>query len=285
MEKNKEQTMTNEIIGVHADMSNEQYHSHSGSYSRSALMKYNKSPKHFWAEYINPDKPDSERTDAMIFGEAFHQKILEPDLFDKNFAKKPERVLLKESGKEAYDEYKKKIKALEVSDKHFLSDVQSNMLDEMKHSIMSNEICNMMIEGAGYEKSYFWEDQDTGLILKCRPDILQEQFIVDIKTCADASHRTMQNDMKKYGYHIQAAMMIDGLLIVESKKIKSFYLLAIEKKYPFCHAIYEIDDIAIECGRRKYKKILFDLKNSLEKDEWPSYETQSLSLPAWAIED
>ena len=65
-------------------LSNSEYHRRC-SVSKSHLDKVNQSPLHFWHHYLDPDRPEPERTKAMILGSAFHTKILEPHLFDKEY--------------------------------------------------------------------------------------------------------------------------------------------------------------------------------------------------------
>src|SRR6185369_8534287 len=70
--------------GVH-NISNEEYHSSNGI-SRTSLMLLNKSPYHFWYEKLSGEFEKKEQTPAMNLGSAFHTLLLEPELFDKEFA-------------------------------------------------------------------------------------------------------------------------------------------------------------------------------------------------------
>lgn len=269
--------------GVYTDMSNDEYHSDADSISRSGIMEFRKSAYHYWCAYLDPERQPRKSTPEMIFGSAFHTMILEPHLFDKQFAPKPKAVLLKDVGREAYEEYKSYVKELEDTNRHILSDAEYLALMGMRDALHANTDALSLLEGAICESSYFWKDPHTELLLKARPDILQGNIIVDLKTCADASPRAFQRAMVDSGYHVQGAMMIDALREVEGRKIEKFILLAIEKKPPYATAIYMLDDIAIEHGRHVYKNTLLDLKNAIGNNEWPCYGVQTLSLPAWAM--
>lgn len=105
---------------------------------------------------------------------------------------------------------------------------------------------------------------------------------VDLKTCADASPRGIQNAMVTGGYHIQAAMGREAIRELEGHDIPNWILLCIEKTYPYAIGIYIIDEAALEAGRAKYKQLLVELKECLEKNEWQGYAPQSIGLPQWA---
>src|SRR5215813_11398325 len=93
--------------GCYPNITNEEYHADKAYLSRSALMDFDKSPYTYWAKHLNPDRPKKDATPAMELGTAFHTLILEPHLFQKNYFIMPEKVLLKNVGKEAYEAYKK----------------------------------------------------------------------------------------------------------------------------------------------------------------------------------
>jgi hypothetical protein len=108
-------------------------------------------------------------------------------------------------------------------------------------------------------------------------------IIGDIKTTNDASPRSFQRDIMKYGYHIQAAMVQDGIYHVTKKMIETFVFIAIEKEEPYAIGIYELDKESIQKGREEYKALLDDYIPYQEKDVkiWPGYKPTVISLPAY----
>ena len=70
-------------------ISNEEYHSSHGI-SRSGIVEFKNCPKKYWHKYINIDYIEPAKTKALIFGNAFHTAILEPDEFNKRYIIKPE---------------------------------------------------------------------------------------------------------------------------------------------------------------------------------------------------
>jgi exodeoxyribonuclease VIII len=218
----------------------------------------------------------------MAFGSAFHTLVIEPDLFDKNYFVLPEKVLLKNVGRELYDAYKKVEKEAEsCKDKVVLARDDFDCLLAMRDAIYRNGDAKGLIEGAVYEQSYFWKDKATDLMLKCRPDILHENMIVDLKTVNSASEKVMKYEVFDYGYDLQAAMMRDGIFETTGKRIDNFILLCVEKKYPYCIGIYILDEEVINRAETRYKDLLVELKKCQETNEWPSYPIATIGLPKW----
>jgi exodeoxyribonuclease VIII len=286
--------------GKYPDMSNENYHGHTDSISRSAIMDFAVSPRKYWANYLNPRKPVKKSTQQMIFGEQFHMMILEPERFEKEFSVQPNyyglpRVgLLKDLGREEYNRQKAERSIVEELNKQILeewsaSNLSKRSLDSndyahlcaMRDSLQANEEAWNLITEAKYEQSYFWEDDDTGLLCKARPDILHGSMVVDLKTTKDASPRAFQSAMCNFGYHIQAAMILDAVRAVDKREIVTFINIAVEKEYPYSVGVYIIDSAAIASGREKYKRILKELKQARESNVWTDYESQIIGLPAW----
>ena len=263
---------------VYENMSNDDYHGDKASISRSGIVEFMRSPFHYWNTYLNPDRPVKEPTEAVIFGSAFHMMILEPHLFVEQYAIRPEGInRTTTKGKLAYAEFE-----IEAKGKTIIKHEQFELLKNMQRSIQSHQQAWDLIENARYELSYFWKDENSGVLCKARPDILHSNMIVDLKTIADASPKSFQKAMISHCYHLQGAMQIDGVYHCSNVKIDDFICMCVEKTYPFAVGIYLIEKEAIERGRIKYKEILLDIKIALAHNHFPSYETQIVGLPSWA---
>lgn len=270
-------------LGLHTNLDSEKYHADKSTLSRSALMDFDHSSYHYWATHLNPKRPKKEPTNAMIMGSAFHCMILEPETFNDRYAIMPEPVLLKEVGKEQYQLYKELMAQTEESGKTVLPYGMYVDLGKMLDAFQKNSIGLGLIKDARIEHSFFWQDKHSGLILKCRPDALHSNIIVDLKTTSDASPKAFQNEMVRYGYHVQGAMIRDAVEIIEGNRIEKVINVVIETKYPYAMGIYIIDEFALDEGHRKYKQICLDLKAALEQQVWIDYGVQTISLPKWAI--
>lgn len=136
------------------------------------------------------------------------------------------------------------------------------------------------------ELSYFWQDKDTGLVCRCRPDFLRGgNIIVDIKTTADAEPKAFSKQIANLNYHLSAAFYLDGVTAVTGEKYDKFIIIAVEKEPPYGVSVHLLDEGTIDAGRFLYKKALKKLKECKDKDEWQGYPDEILStaIPAWAF--
>lgn len=262
--------------GIYTDITNEQYHSSEGI-SRSGIMAFRKSPMHYWHDYINPDRSARESTQAMIFGNAVHTFILEPKEFLNRYKVIDKVDRRTKEGKEYW---------LSLSEflgkKSFIDDDTLKELTSIKNSILNNSEASELIANAKYENSIYWKDEETDVICKARPDAMRENAIIDLKTTDDASPKAFARSCYNYGYHIQAAMISDGIKYNTGQLINHFIYVVVEKNPPYANAIYVLDESAIEIGRETYKKSLYKYKECLDSGNWPGYETQTISLPNYA---
>lgn len=268
--------------GIYADLSSEQYHGDKNSLSRSALMDFKKNPRRYWAKHLKPDRPKEETKPSWAFGSAFHTLILEPHLFEQHYFVMPEKVL-KRDNEELFNAHKEAEKELAITTKEVLSQKDYQTLRAMQAELFCNDRAAKLIQGAIYESSYFWQDAHSGLMVKSRPDIINGNIYVDLKTIDDASPHNFQREMALYGYHIQAAMLRDGHFELTGERIAACINICVEKKYPYSVAIYIIDEDAIEVGHCEYKQLLLDLKSCIVGNEFNDYEPLTLGLPKWAL--
>jgi hypothetical protein len=297
--------------GVYKDLSSEDYHGHMNSVSRSGIMLYHESPHKYWKKYIAEDRVIETATPAMELGTALHTFVLEPHLFGEIYViepvyhKMPERVLLKNVGRpkfEAYKDEKAKLEFLNMQleeafeekcegvGKKVLKQKDVDLLKSMYNAIMMHREKNAddgwnmareLIFDAVYEQSYFWIDQGSGLMVKARPDALHESMYVDLKSCASAASQDYQRTMAKESYHVQGAMVIAGVQACEGRRIENVLNVCVESKSPHEVGIKVISREALFRGDELYKKVLLELKQSLENNYFPSYETEEVDLPAW----
>lgn len=260
--------------GVYPNIPNEEYHAGPGV-SNSGLSLFLKSPKKYWYKYLQETYKENKESDDKKFGSAVHAALLEPAEFDKRYfvTKKIAR-----RGKEW--------EAIlnEAGEKEILFDGDLKVIDLIKESILQLKIGKKLLDGKK-EHSIYWIDKDSGVLCRTRPDCYNDRFVLDVKTTRDASPQEYPKSVYNYGYHRQAAMMLDGLEAITGKSYKDFIHLAIEKDPPYLLGVYNLDDDAIEQGRREYKAALIKFRECMEANYWPGYTEviQDLSLPYWAL--
>lgn len=264
------------------DMSIDAYHAHS-AISRSTLMEFKRSPMHFQHKYFTPHQPKVltspvRKGDALSVGSAVHTHILENSEFEKRYVIWTGGDMRAKARREEFAEFN----ALHL-DRIAIDESLAKIIEKMAISVESSEEATALLKTGQAEKSIFFRDVDTGLQFKARPDVLHDDFIVDLKTARDASLDAFAREIYDKGYHIQAAMQCDAMKIVTGKEINDFLFVVVEKEAPYALGIYPLDSVALEAGREEFNSLKVRLKECFDKDEWPSYQTDYASLPRWAI--
>lgn len=262
--------------GIH-EISNDEYHSSEGI-SRSAVMEFKKTPFHYWHKYINKNYVKPEESAAMKFGSMLHTAILEAHAFDNRYFVMNKVDRRTKEGKSYYDEMLEKNK-----NKILIAHEEYEKSLEMASRCKCNTQAQELIHGAQYEKSIYWNDPDTGILCKVRPDILHDNFVVDYKTTNDASEIAFQRSVYNYGYYMQAAMTSEAFKHALNKEMLGFIFLAQETSDPYLTAIYQMDQAGIDQGVQEFKSILWDIKKCRDNNEYPGYPTKIISLPNWSV--
>lgn len=265
------------ISGIYNNISNEAYHQGPGI-SRSALMEFRKSPYHYWYKYKNRDYVEEPSTSTQVFGNAFHSFILEPQKFASQFYILPKFDKRTKAGLERWHHIQR-----EQVNKICLTEEQHQVLQHMAESLKQNGLALKLIEKAQIEQSLYWNDPDTGILCKCRPDILRPRLVADLKTAQDGSAWAFSKAVYEYGYHIQAAMIREALQVIQGIDIQSFWFLVIEKSAPYVVSTYKLDAAALEKGKEDFKALLSRYQACLKTNHWPAYEAQEISLPHYAF--
>jgi len=258
------------------DISSEQYHSGPGI-SRSNLMTLRDgSPYHFWYKHINENKEPEEPTDAMQFGTALHTLILEPDEFDNRYFVSPKMNRTTKEGKALWAEIKEVAGSREI-----IFEDTFQELANMREAIEKNQDAVGLIKhkSCQFEKSMYWINPVTGLLCKCRPDILHPKYVGDLKTTTSAKPDKFKYAIRDFGYHIQAAMIQEGIKELTRKTVKDFPYIVVEKTKPYVCAVYFLEDDALARGAAEYQELLITLKQHMDDQHWPGYKTQYVSLP------
>jgi exodeoxyribonuclease VIII len=257
------------------DISNDEYHSSNGV-SRSQLMRLNKSPQHYWYEYLNPLYIKPEPTEAMKIGSATHKYILEKNKFYDEYLIIPKLDKRIAKNKEIYANL-----ALLNPDKILIQEDDFEEICAYEHSIKNHIQASQLMMQLNIEKSLYWTDKETGIDCKVRPDGFDNNFVIDLKTTEDASIHAFKMSCFKYGYYLQAGMTLEAFRNVKGMDFDEFLIIVLEKKKPYPVAVYIMDIDAIEYGVKEFKRLLKKLKECMDKNEWPGYETQYLTVPGF----
>ena len=259
-------------------MSERSYREHP-ALSRSSLWKIEDSPEKFKWEELNPSEP----TEALLFGQAFHKIVLEPETFTEDFAVEPTIDKRTKDGKEQYANW-----LADIGTKTVISQKIYTTCVEMAQAINNSKLAKALLEGE-HEKCYFWEDDLTGVECKCRLDCLREikgkLLVVDLKTTTSSNTDKWIRDSIKYGYDVQVAMYSEGIKANYGVK-PEFVFVTIEKDAPYAINIFKATEEYYNYGYDHYRSLIGLYKHCVDTNEWPGYMGESeqindLTLPSW----
>jgi hypothetical protein len=246
------------------DISNAEYHASAGI-SRSGIMELKKSPLQYWDKYINPNPPPNKATPAMALGSAIHTLTLEPHKFDHEFI-----VPKKFDGRTTEGKrYKSEFEVAAIG-RQIIDDDDFQKARTISNAILEHSMAANLIKGAAIEKSIYWIDEDSGILCKARPDIWNESLrtICDLKTTIDPSESAFRYHTRARGYHIQLAMIIDGIYKTTGKVLDYNAFIVTPTLRPHKPYIYTISDELIDRGRKDYKDGLKLLKTCIHTNCW-----------------
>jgi len=250
-------------------ISNAEYHT-DPAVSASHLHVVAASPYHYWSRFLDPNRPVIEPTAAMRLGSLVHCAVLEPDELNSRYAIAPDRRT--KDGKAT-------AAMLAASGIEAVTAADMELAMAMAASVRSHQAAAELLRNGKAEQSFWWDDVDTGLRCKCRPDWYYGATVVDLKTTTDASPQGFAKSVANWRYHVQQAHYMAGTFA------ERFVFIAVEKTYPYAVGVYELDATAMNVGYALRRNNLQTIADCRAINEWPGYSQgiQNLSLPGWAL--
>lgn len=261
-------------------MTIKEYHEHP-ALSRSRLWLLHESPQKFkWAEE-HPEPPSP----AFRLGAAFHKLALEPETFDNEYVVAPTIDRRTKDGKVLWEKFTQD--SAEMG-KELLNVDEMEVIAAMRESLMANPTARVLIEKGQKEQSFFWKEPNTGIEMKCRPDVLLTddlKVIADLKSCSSADTEAFTRDVLRYGYDVQAALYTEGVQQSHPGKY-AFIFIAVEKTPPYAVNVLETDSLVIDYGYIRYRELLDTYAECLNTGNWYGFNgaeniMNKIELPAW----
>lgn len=273
--------------GIYPDTSNEDYHaSHGLSNSNMSFLLPPHCPKTFWYQRLSGAVAHKE-TDAFNLGSAVHTYCFEPLEFNKRFysvyeiPKKTTKL-----GKSSYIAMLEKANSRQILDKEDIEIVKAMGTNIINHAMWRNLMAKALAENVkpSIECSLAWKDEESGILLRSRPDFFTNTIILDLKTTKDSSPHAFSKAVADYAYHRQAALACDGLTKLTGNKYENVVLFVVDKTPPHFVRCYVLNESVIDQGRYEYKTAAKIYADCLEKNNWPSHPEiiENLDIPKWA---
>lgn len=246
--------------------------------SSSGIVQLRRSPAHY-QEYL---KQTDEETPAKLLGKQIHAAILEPDKF-KDYIVMPEKFDRRTKlGRDEYNSF-----MAENHEKTIVSFDNYQVIEGILSSCYKHPTVSKLLNGGKNEVSCFWQDHLTGVTCKARFDkLLDNDMIIDVKSCEDASIHGFKKSINKYLYHIQSSFYLEGLSVIRGKLLNDFIHIAVEKEPPYGIGIYTLDDVSLAAGSDEIRKHLEIYSECKKNNIWPCYpdNVQNISISSYLLE-
>lgn len=267
-------------------MNNADHHA-SPAIGSTGLGLLDRSPLHYWAAYLDPQRTPRKTTPAMEFGTAVHCAVLEPQTFDATYAILPLGTDKRTKDGKAF------FAAIEAAGQLPISNEDWLEIQRMKATVSRLPIFQKILTlNPQYEQSIFWVDAN-GIECKCRPDIwvppcaeYPNGLVADLKTTKDASAKAFCSSLWGYNMHLQAALYTEGAHVHhKTAEPPPFVWLAVESDVPYAAAHYTAPAELIDYGRAEVSRLKEIYKGCLDSGIWPGYpqEAQELALQGWML--
>jgi exodeoxyribonuclease VIII len=218
-------------------------------------------------------KNNSEQSDNMLLGSITHDLNLFPEQFKEKYLVGPTVKRNTKAWKEFVEEH---------PDKTIITSVMSEKAFRMRDALHNNprirEIleCNETLK----ECSIWVEHSPTGLLLKCRPDILLDGVIYDLKTTIKPHKEAFYHSCKQYGMTVQSVMYPDVCEQI-GMRISGFEFLVVGSNRPHLTAMYKLGEDLGHDGWVRYQRGLEELhRYYFTDDKWDglSYGRETVTL-------
>lgn len=252
------------------------------SISHSGLRQLEQCPAKYWYwSPLNPNPPERETKAHFSYGKAAHSLLLEgEDAFWRDFA------VLPEDHNPRTKDGKAERERLEADGYTVLKHGDHAAIVAMRDALAANPTAAAAFQNCDMEKSLIWQDAETGVWLRCRPDALPRarRLIPDYKTTQSAHPEDLRKSVWNFGWHTQAALYLDGIEAVTGERPEAFFYVAQEKEPPYPVTLVTLSDEALEWGRMQNRRAIRLFAECLERDHWPGYadDVVELGLPGWA---
>lgn len=265
--------------GIYFDMPESVYRA-DPAISQSLLKDFGAAatPKHFKAAKRKEPTPDME------FGTVCHAAILQPDKLHLAYYERPEK----------YPHTPKPTKAdpfpavemkdwtgnsswcKEWLDKHadrpIMTREQLDKIPKIVERMKSLPEFGEALRVGKTEVAFFKRDTETGLMLKCRCDLVAETaggetWIFDPKKVqiGEANHDSFSKQAYNFGYHIQAYSYL------EITGASRFVFVPFDDDEPFDACQWQPSSEFLMKGREDYRKLLDAYAKCVKEDKWPGY--------------
>jgi hypothetical protein len=237
-------------------------------------------PARFYAEsYLNPNRAPEADTEAMLIGRAMHTLILEGDeAWSKEWAVEPADADRRTKVAREWIAERAALGIGVIRHRDWLA------IKAMADAVRAHPMASKAFTDGEPERSLVWQDTETKVWLKSRPDWLPHRggIVPNYKTALCAKPDDFERQAFALGYHQSAALCQDGMRAVLDRKTIPYFIVQ-EKVEPHLILIATMKDEALEWARLQNQRALRLFADCLDRDQWPGYadDVVTIGMPGW----
>lgn len=204
-------------------------------------------------------------TKALEFGRLIHTAVLEPDDLDNQYY--PVNLGQLNAKTKAYQEAE-----LQAAGREIVRRVEYDEALRIRDGVLHNPVArDMLAPGHVTEQSFYWIDEETGVLCRGRADGARAdyQVLFDLKSTFDATFDGFGKSIDEYKYYWQDAWYQDGWSHAAGWTPQAFIFIAVEKERPYLTAAYEIEEEKRMTGRDEVRAQLHRYAHYEATDTWP----------------
>lgn len=289
--------------GAYADIPMESYHraanllpgpSLSSSGAKTILSQ---SAFHFWADSpMNPNRPEEDSAPHFAIGKAAHDLLLLGGDWKRSYHVLPEGFAWNKT--KAMPEEIAAAEYAREKGKTLIKHDDMQLVERIADRIGANPSARNALVNGIPEMTLAWQDSETGVWLRARPDFLpfsvingdEIRVVSDLKFMASSncSPAGFSRALANFGYHQSCAFYADGIKAIYGQEPTHWLFIVVEKDEPHSVSLYTLPNADLARGRHQNRKAinLFAecLSRGTEAHHWPAYTTEPemIGLPAWA---
>lgn len=257
------------------------------AFSKSLVLPMLRSPAHMMAKIEHPDE-----SSQLTNGSLVDTLLFEPSTFDSRYVVQPDTYGSLDTLPAENKPWNNNAKVCKdwnaAQQAAGLTIVKQADIDKAMiqvNAVKSHKAASQLLQRGEAQVSLVWQDEETGIICKARPDwAVEHKVIVDLKTTKDGSSQKFPYAMHEHGYAIQAWMYLEGWEAIQGEWLQ-FGIIAVENEYPYKVAAYAVEPEAIDVGERMARRAMVKYAECLESGEWPGYSQciEPITLPYWVL--
>lgn len=215
-------------------------------------------------------------TPALAMGRVTHTLVFEPQKFDAEYA-------IWDGGDRRGADWKEFAQA--NAGRTIFKPAEIETAVAMADAVRNHPLVQPYLAGGLFEHAVQWEDMDTGIACKARPDwiIPSTRILLDLKTAVSADSRRFGSAAARYGYHLQMAMYRNAITYGLGWAPNKVKIVVVEKDAPHEVSIFDVPEDALDAAAEEVADLLRRVQVCRQTNTWPGryLEEQPLALPAY----